>query len=88
MTFVWFGLAVLLLAIIMITLMDIVRGGGSLWRAIGWSALVVFLPFFGAIAYWAMRRPSDADVEQQRLAQEDLRRTAARRPGDGTRIGL
>jgi hypothetical protein len=80
MTFVWFGLGVLLLVVVMITLVDIVRRGGSLGGTIGWSALVVFLPFVGSIAYWAMRRPSDAEIEHERLAQEDMRRARAQRP--------
>jgi hypothetical protein len=79
-TFVWFALGVLLFTIVMLTLVDIVRRGGSFWSSIGWSALVIFLPFFGSIAYWVLRRPSAAEVEQARLAQEDDRRTAAQRP--------
>ena len=80
MTFVWFGLGVLLLIVVVITLVDLIRRRGSLWSTIGWAALVIFLPFVGSIAYWAVRRPSDAEVEEARLVQEDARREAARRP--------
>jgi len=80
MTFVWWALGVLLLVVVVITLVDIVRRGGGTWSIIAWSAVVILLPFIGSIAYWAMRRPSDAEVEQGRLADEDVRRAAARRP--------
>jgi hypothetical protein len=80
MTFVWVGVGVLLLIIVVITLVDIVRRCRPVRSAIGWSALVVLLPFVGSIAYWAIRQPNEAEVEQERLAEEDLRREAARRP--------
>lgn len=80
MTFLWIGLSVLAFIIAVLTLVDVFRRGGSVGGMVGWSALVIVLPFIGAVAYWATRRPGAAEVEQTRLAQDDVRRTAARRP--------
>jgi hypothetical protein len=44
----------------------------------------VLLPFIGAFIYWALRKPSRDEVEQQYLGEAELRRTTAARPFDNT----
>jgi type VI protein secretion system component VasK len=84
MTFLWIALGVLLLVVVVITLTDIVRRGGPIWGAIGWAVLVVVLPFLGSIIYWALRKPEAAELERERMVQEDLRRSRADGPFDST----
>jgi hypothetical protein len=82
MTFLWIGLGVLLLAVVVLTLADIIRRHDSVGNAIGWSLIVILLPFVGSITYWLLRKPSAAEVERERLALDDVRRTRAQRPFD------
>jgi hypothetical protein len=87
MTFLWIAIGGLLLIVVLITLVDVIRRGGPFLGIVGWAALVVFLPFLGSLIYWALRKPNQDELEHERLAQEDIRRTAADRPIDTTRIG-
>jgi Phospholipase_D-nuclease N-terminal len=86
MTFLWIAIGALLLVVVVITLVDIVRRDVSLGGAIGWSVLVILLPFLGSIIYWALRKPNTDELERERLAQEELRRSAADRPVGSTGI--
>ena len=86
MTFVWIGIGVLLLVIVILTLVDIFRRAGPVRSMVGWAALVVVLPYIGAAIYWARRKPSQAEVLEQQLAQDDLRR-APRPPFNPTGQG-
>jgi uncharacterized membrane protein YcjF (UPF0283 family) len=75
------------LAVVVVgTIVDVFRRHYSGWIAAGWIALVIVLPFVGSLIYWARRQPTQADVEEQRLAQESLRSSAAHRPFDSTGI--
>ena len=86
MTFLWIAIGALLLVVVVITLVDIVRRDVSLGGAIGWSVLVILLPFLGSIIYWALRKPGTDELERERVVQEELRRSAADRPFDSTGI--
>jgi hypothetical protein len=76
------------LAVVVVgTVIDVFRRHCSGWTAAGWIALVIVLPFIGALIYWARRTPTATDVEQQRLAEASMRSDAAHRPFDSTSIG-
>jgi hypothetical protein len=70
-----------------LTIADVFRRHYAGWTAVGWIALIVVLPFIGSLIYWARRRPTEAELEQQRLAEASLRSSAAHRPFDSTGIG-
>jgi len=44
----------------------------------------VLLPFIGALIYWAARKPTTEEVEQQYLGEAELRRSTGARPFDST----
>jgi hypothetical protein len=70
-----------------LTIVDVLRRHYPGWTAAGWIALAVVLPFLGSLIYWARRTPSQAEVEEQQLAEASLRSSAAHRPFDRTGIG-
>jgi hypothetical protein len=84
MTVLWIIAATALAVIWVITIVDVFRRPHSGSATVGWLALIVLLPFLGALIYWGMRKPSRDEVEQQSLAQAELRRSAAARPFDST----
>jgi hypothetical protein len=90
MSLLWGTFAVLFVIIGVITLFDLIRSRGR--RSGGatalWAVLIVCLPFVGSIIYWLRRDAEDANVgvEEQRLAQEAIRREAAQRSVDSTSI--
>jgi hypothetical protein len=65
---------------------DVLRRGGSGLRIAGILVLILIVPILGPLLYFVFRRPdsSPAAVEAARMAGEDLRREAARRPVGGT----
>jgi len=67
-----------------ITIVDLFRHHYSGATTAGWLALIVLLPFVGALIYWGMRKPSRDEIEQQMLGEAELRRSAAARPFDST----
>jgi hypothetical protein len=67
-----------------ITVVDVFRRHYSAATTVGWLALIVLLPFIGALVYWGTRKPTAQEVEQQRLGEAELRRSAAARPFDST----
>jgi hypothetical protein len=84
MTVLWI-IGVSALAVIwVISIVDVFRRHYSGMATVGWLALIVLLPFIGAVIYWAVRKPSRDEVEQQYLAQAELRRSTAARPFDST----
>jgi hypothetical protein len=84
MTVFWI-IGVIALAIIWgITIVDLFRRHYSGAATVGWLALIVLLPFIGALAYWVVRKPSREEVEQQYLGEAELRRSTAARPFDST----
>jgi hypothetical protein len=67
-----------------ISIVDIFRRHYSGAATVGWLALIVVLPFIGALIYWGMRKPTTDEVEQAYLGEAELRRSAAARPFDST----
>jgi len=75
--------AVMLLAIVVGTIVDILRQHYSTGATVGWVALVIILPFIGSAIYWVARKPEATDPEQLYRLEAEQRREAARRPGMG-----
>jgi hypothetical protein len=84
MTVVWIVASIALIALWAITIFDVVRRHYPGTTTIGWIALVVFLPFVGALIYWATRKPTSHEVEEQYLGEAELRRSSTGRPFDST----
>jgi hypothetical protein len=75
MTWMWTGLGVIVLIIWVLTIVDIIRRGYSGGTTAGYIALIVILPLIGSAIYWAVRKPSAAEIEKAYRAEADIRRT-------------
>ena len=75
MTWMWTGLGVIVLIVWVITIVDIIRRGYSGGTTAGYIALIVILPLIGSAIYWAVRKPSAAEVERAYRSEADIRRT-------------
>ena len=84
MTVFWVIGGCALVVVWVITIVDLFRHAHSGSATAGWLALIVLLPFIGALIYWAKRKPTGDEIEQQYLAEADLRRSRAARPFDST----
>jgi hypothetical protein len=71
---------IMLLAVVVLTIVDIVKRHLSTGAAIGWIVLVLILPFVGAVIYWVVRKPDETDPEQLYRLEAEQRRAAANRP--------
>ena len=91
-TFLEVIFAVLVVAPIVIlwiaAVVDLLRRGGSGVRIAGYLLLILVFPILGPVLYFVLRKPdmSPAAAETALMAQEDLRREAARRPTGGTGV--
>ena len=63
-----------------LTIVDIFRRHYSTWTTVGWLALIILIPFIGAIIYWLVRKPTADEVEQAYRAETDFRRGSSPRP--------
>jgi Phospholipase_D-nuclease N-terminal len=79
----WWILFAAVAVVWVLSAVDIIRRRYSGWTTAGWLGLIVILPFVGSLIYWAMRKPTRAEVEQSYAAEAD-RRAAATRPFDNT----
>ena len=84
MTVFWIIGVTALAVIWVISIVDVFRRHFSAGTTVGWLALIVLLPFIGALVYWGMRKPTPDEVEQQYLGDAELRRSTAARPFDST----
>jgi Phospholipase_D-nuclease N-terminal len=87
MSVLWFIVAILVVVVWALTLVDIFRRHFSTGTTIAWIALIVILPFIGSAIYWAVRKPTRDETEQEYLAQASMRHDAASRPFDSTGMG-
>jgi hypothetical protein len=69
-----------------ITIVDIFRRHYAGKVTVGWLALIIILPFIGALIYWGTRKPTQHEVEEQYLGQAEIRRSAEAAPFD--RMGM
>jgi hypothetical protein len=77
-------LALALLAIWVLTVVDIVRRHLGARTTAAWLTIVLLLPFVGAVLYWVLRKPSPEEIERQAANERALRDSAAHQPFDGT----
>ena len=84
MTVFWIIGVTALAVIWAISIVDVFRRHFSAGTTVGWLALIVLLPFIGALIYWGVRKPTPDEVEQQYLSDAELRRSTAARPFDST----
>ena len=68
MGLLWGTIAFLLLIVWAISVVDIVRRHLGAAATIGWILLVTVLPFVGAIVYWALRKPTQDELERLGVA--------------------
>lgn len=87
MTVLWIIVGSLLAVAWALSILDLFRRHYPPWTTVGWLALIVILPFVGSLIYWAVRKPTRDEAEQEYLAEAELRRSAAARPFDGTGMG-
>lgn len=65
---------------------DVVRRGGSGLRIAAILVLILVVPVLGPVLYFVFARREPESAEAAHMAQEDLRREAARRPVGGTGV--
>jgi len=85
MSFIWFTIAAVLLIVWVITLFDLFRRHLSTKQTVAWLLIVVIVPFIGAIAYWAMRKPETGEAEYFAAAERQQRYERQHEPFDSTR---
>ncbi|HEU4974902.1 MAG TPA: PLD nuclease N-terminal domain-containing protein [Baekduia sp.] len=83
---IWGLIAVLLVIVVLISIADVVRRHLSAGQTAAWILLVLILPFVGSLIYWALRRPSEAEVQRSLDSDRELR-TGGTTPQHGGRIG-
>jgi hypothetical protein len=70
-TLFWIFAAAILAILWVFTIVDIVRRHYSAGATFGWVALILVVPYIGAIIYWIVRKPTEAEVEQAMLKNAD-----------------
>jgi ABC-type transport system involved in cytochrome c biogenesis permease component len=74
------GLIVVAVMILWVAaVVDVVRAGGSGLKIAAMLVLILVLPILGPLLYFALRKPEQRSAEQLHMADQDLRREAARR---------
>jgi hypothetical protein len=81
------GLAlVVLLVVWAITVSDIVRRHLGRGPTAAWLLIVILLPFLGSLLYWALRKPSEAEIQAQADAEVALHEERRRRAIGGSEL--
>ena len=73
MSLFWTLIAILVAIIWVITLVDLFRRHLGAGPTIAWLALVILLPFVGAIIYWIVRKPTTDEVDHYADVERDMR---------------
>lgn len=68
-------------------LLDLIRGHHSGWAIVGWMIVILVIPIIGPMIYFALRRPTRHDVDEQYLAERALQAERAARPVGGPGLG-
>jgi len=63
---------------------DVIQQHYSGWTVVGWLLVVLVLPIFGPILYFAVRKPQQGEAEAAYLGQRDLQHARAGRSPDST----
>jgi hypothetical protein len=87
MTLIGIVAGAMLLVIVVGTVVDIFRRHYSGAATAGWVALVIVLPFVGAVIYWVARKSDPVDAENLYRVEAEQRHQAAQRPYDSTGTG-
>jgi Phospholipase_D-nuclease N-terminal len=82
--FLWI-VSVVVVIVWVISIADIIRRRMDAAHTAGWLLIVVLLPILGSLVYWALRRPTDSELDETLGARADLRRGRPAPPGGGTR---
>jgi hypothetical protein len=80
-----FGL--ILLAIWVITIIDMVGRHLGAGKTAAWLVIVLLLPFVGSLLYWILRKPTAEEIQRQVDGERALRDAARARDFDTTSIG-
>jgi Phospholipase_D-nuclease N-terminal len=84
MTLLWITIGILLLIVWAVTAVDIFRRHLGPGKTAAWLLLALIVPLVGAVLYWALRRPSRAEVQAQYDADLAVHEELRRRPVGGT----
>src|SRR3954451_7432717 len=80
MGLLWTLIAFVVVIIWILTIVDIVRRHLGAKLTAAWILVVVILPLVGSIVYWAMRKPTQDEIDGSAAADAELRAQAQRRP--------
>ncbi len=67
-TVVWIVIVVPLVIVWVLGVVDILRSHQSRATTAAWLLIVVLFPAIGAIAYWALRKPTEKEILRARQA--------------------
>ena len=79
-----FGL--ILVAIWVVTIVDIVGRHFPRGKAAAWILIVVIVPFLGSLLYWILRKPTPEEIQRHVDGELALRDSARRRDFDSTSL--
>jgi uncharacterized integral membrane protein len=79
-------LGLVLLAVWVVSIVDIVRSRLSRGQTAAWLLIVILLPFVGSLLYWALRKRSPDEVQYQADSERALRESAHRQRFDSTSL--
>ena len=68
-------------------LWDLIKGQYHGFAIVGWMVVILVLPILGPMIYFAVRKPSRHEIDEQYLADRELQRAAAARPVGGPGLG-
>jgi hypothetical protein len=68
-------------------LWDLIKSHHSGWAIVGWMIVILVIPIIGPMIYFALRKPTQHDVDEQYLAQRALQQERAARPVGGPGLG-
>jgi len=80
----WAILGSMLLIVWVLTIVDIFRRHYARSTTAAYLALIVILPFIGSVIYWAVRKPTQGEIEHAYLGEAEMQRSVASRPFDST----
>lgn len=72
---VWGLIGLVLAAVVIVTIVDVVRRHLGAGRTAAWILLVLLLPFVGSLLYWGLRRPTKDEVDLALAAERDMHHT-------------
>ena len=82
MIWLWFLVVPFLIALAVLTLVDVFRRHVGGWALAAWVLFIVCVPVIGSIAYWIARPAGANAAEDAYLAQADMRRQSKQLPID------